>query len=52
MTVELNITDNEILESVMTSDRIVEVKFGVCNLADTQFTITNDMIKRIIDADN
>ena len=52
MTVELNPTDNEELETVVPNDRVVEVKFGICYLADTQFIITNDMIKRIIYGDN
>ena len=52
MTVELKETSNEELEAVIPADRIVEVKFGITNLADTEFVITNDMIKRIIDGDN
>ena len=50
MIVELKPTDNIELESAMTPDRIVEVKFGICNLDDKEFTISEDMIERVIDA--
>lgn len=52
MTVVLKVTDNELLESVIPNDRVVKVKFGICNLADTEFKIVNNMIERIIDADS
>lgn len=52
MTVVLKQTDNEDLESKIPIDRVIEVKFGITSLADTEFIITNDMIERIIDGSN
>lgn len=52
MIVELKETNNNELEAVIPVDRIVEVKFGITNLADKQFLVTDEMIKRIIYVDN
>ena len=52
MIAELKETSNEELEAVIPADRIVEVKFGITNLADKEFSITDEMIKRIVYGDN
>lgn len=52
MIVELKYTNNEELEAVMPADRVVEVKFGTTNLADKEFRVTDEMIKRIVYGDN
>ena len=52
MIVELKETNNNELEAVMPADRIVEVKFGITNLADKEFIIEDEMIKRIVYGDN
>lgn len=39
----------EELEAVLTADRVVEIdESGRCNLADTQFVITDDLILEVV----